>query len=199
VTESPSGMSNALRSANRWVRQVHFYASLSLGGLFLFHAFTGFLANRADRFDAQERPLQRSQGALPGEVALDAPSLAAWLSGRHPGTLLEKSVEADEEAIRFEMESVWGWHAVTVERKTRTYTIDTTPSTKIDALVYLHRGKWAGPWQRRLVDLTALALCAVTCTGIFLGIRHPVRSKRWAAMGLVVGSFLLVLFLCLNR
>jgi hypothetical protein len=195
----PSGELRPIRSLSRWVRHIHFYSSLALAGLILFVATTGFIANRSDLLDTRARAVQKSEGTLPGDVALEAKPLADWFSNRFPGRLLAKSVEIDDSTLRFEMESVWAWHEITVNRSTRTYTVNTTPSTKISSLVGLHRGKWAGPAQRLLVDLTALALMVATCTGIYIGITHPVRSRRWAAIGLLAGSMLLVLLLCLNR
>jgi hypothetical protein len=202
VTEAQDGTSNAERPVSgisRWVRRIHFYSSMALAGLILFYASTGFMASRSNLFDTNERSIQKAEGALPEGIALEAKALSAWLSRSFPGRLQEKTVVTDDSQIRFEMESVWSWHEVTVDCKARTYVVNTTPSSKASSLMGLHRGKWAGPIQRLLMDATALALIVATCTGIFIGVTHPVRSRRWAAIALVAASVALVFLLCLGR
>jgi hypothetical protein len=202
VTEVENGAPSVkppVSAISWWVRQIHFFSSMAFAGLILFYASTGFMASRSNLFDTNERSVQRTEGTLPEGIALEAKALSAWLSERFPGRLLDKTVATDDSQIRFEMESVWSWHEVTVNRKTRTYVVNTTPSSKASSLMGLHRGKWAGPAQRLLMDATALALIVATCTGIFIGVTHPVRSRRWAAIALVATSVVLVFLLCLGR
>lgn len=187
------------RTFGWYVRQVHFWVSMLAAVLILFYATTGFIASRSNLFNLDEGHPQHSEGTIPADVALDAPALAVWLSHDLPGRLREKSQLEDDRTIRFEMESVWSWHDVTVDRTTRHYTARTTPASWASTLIGLHRGKWASQGQRLVMDLTASSLALVILTGLYMALTHPLRSRRWAAASLLAVSLVLGILMCVCR
>jgi len=197
--EQPSYSKRLKRPLAWWVRQVHFYVSMGSTVLLLFFVATGFIAARPDLFNTDDLPMEVSRGTIPADVPLEAPAIAKWLSTTFPGRFREKTVDRDDREIRFELESVWAWHAIAVEIQTRDYVAETTPSTWASATIGLHRGKWAGKLQRLLVDVTAMALLLVLVTGVGMTLTHPDRQRRWWAWGLMVFSALLVVLLCIGR
>ena len=198
-SERPPATGSPKRTLGRWVRQIHFFASLGAAGLILFFAVTGFVAARSDLFDTDDRPVETSGGMLPPTVALEARGVADWLAAELPGRLCENSVEEEDQKIRFEMESVWSWHAISVDLETRRYVAETTPASWAGVAIGLHRGKWAGTAQRLLLDAASLALALTVLTGIYMAATHPSRLRRWLAIGLVTASMVLVIMFCLGR
>jgi NAD(P)H-flavin reductase/ferredoxin len=262
---SPSAAS--VREPFDWqglLRRWHFYASLSLAGLIMFYAVTGFIANRADLFHGEDTAtVKNAASTIPKGVALTADALTAYMSGvlpegshctvcsTEPGrdctlifalpdvadekreaiatikrsdrsfTLTEwaklpdaqaidkealtafvrarvsgdpdlKNREDDDSSFRLDCESVWGTHAVTVDKVERRWQVTTTDQTPVVAIVDLHRGKHAGGAQKILVDLTAILLAFVTASGIAMGLGAAAHRRRMLAGALVLGSLVLL-------
>jgi benzoate/toluate 1,2-dioxygenase reductase subunit len=135
---------------------------------------------------------------LPDEVAMTPAALCDHLGHRLGGEAKTDAIEDEETTCSIDFESVWGAHAVTVDKAAHRWrTTDTTPSLAV-ALTDLHRGKHAHPWQRFIVDAAALVLALVTISGAVIGFASAPKRRR-LLLWLMAGSAALLVVLVINR
>lgn len=139
---------------------------------------------------------------LPKDLPLKMESVTGWFAERVDGHLDEKSlVGEDEEAetIEFSLGSVWGTNSIVVKKAERTYQVSSQRADFVQALIDIHRSEHVGPWQRALVDITALLLVTVSATGALYGFVGKPRRRKRIAVALIGLSFVFLVFLIVGR
>ena len=134
-----------------------------------------------------------------GMASADALELGKKIEPTVPGKLDPNSVETDGDIIWLNMESVWGNTAIEVDRSKNRYTVSKEKNPVSAVMVQMHRGKKSSPFQRVILDITAIFMVIVTLTGILLGVqsRNPVmRNTAWI---LIVISVLLSYLMMMHR
>ena len=138
--------------------------------------------------------------ALPSNSeSMTALQLANVLAKDMTGKLDEGSVAEDGNQFWFNLESVWAVTMVEVDRAAKRYEIQQDRAPWAAALVQLRRGKQSGPFQRVLIDLTAIFMVVATLTGILLGVRSRNPVVRNVALILVGISIALTVLMIMGR
>jgi ferredoxin-NADP reductase/ferredoxin len=136
---------------------------------------------------------------LPDDLATDATALVAYLRGRLTGKPDLANADENDTHLALDFGSVWGIHAVRVDKEKRRWQMTTSRPQLADVLIALHRGKYTGWLQKLLVDATAVLLSFVTLSGVAMGLTTPARRRRWMTAALVVGSLVLLAVLVWGR
>jgi ferredoxin-NADP reductase len=207
-SSSAVGATLAAVALSKWqafallARRIHLYTSIPLAALFLFYAFTGFLGNRADLFakEGAEPDGQDTAGqtlTLPPALSLTMVAVVPWLSQQYPGDIDRELAEEDDEFMFCDAESVWGTHTFTVDKVSRTYSVDSRPAPWVGALVNLHRGKHTDWRQKLVVDIAAFVLILVSLTGVVMVAQVRARPRQRVAVCVlgVCSVLFLILFL----
>lgn len=187
------------------VRRVHLYASVPLMVLFIFYAVTGFIGNRIDLFVRGDAGYESAATApeelvLPAALPLTAEAVLPWLAQRYGGNIDGEHAEEDEEMLICDSESVWGTRTFTVDKPSRTYTVESRRAPWAGALVNLHRGKHTDWRQKLIADAAALVLVLVSVTGIVMvGQTRGRPRQRVVLCALGVVSLLLLAAFLVNR
>ena len=181
----------------RTCRMLHAYLSAAAFVMLIFFALTGFLLNHPQWFGAA-----RVSG---GEftVDLDPRGLAAALQGPEAGRALAVLVESqtqlkgafrdadileDEAYLRFA--GVKGTSDVAIDFESATADVEVSRANLTSVLEDLHRGKDAGPFWKRLIDVTAILILAMSLAGLilFLSLRFRLATSL-RIMGATLGIF----------
>ncbi len=136
---------------------------------------------------------------LPEGLATDADALTAYIHTQVSGKPDQANSENDDKSFRIDCGSVWGVHTVQVDKAARRWQVSTAKPELAEALIALHRSKYAGGFQKYLVDVTALLLAFVTLSGVVMGLTVAARKRRLITAALTVGSLLLLALLLFNR
>ncbi len=136
---------------------------------------------------------------LPADLTLEAAAITLWFSARYDGKLDRENIEEDERQLLFSFESVWGSHAVTVDKAKRAYQVHGTENSFAQALIDLHRGKNTGFWQELMMDITALLLVTVAASGALYGFVGKPRRRKRLALVLMGASLVFLVLLILAR
>ncbi len=105
----PGGTASGMRSgpdprqARDWpgrLRRLHAIASLGLAAVFLFYAASGFVANRAAWFSAEDTPVERPMAhVVPADLALTPSAVAPFLAGMLPPGAVPMGCTVDDEHL----------------------------------------------------------------------------------------------------
>jgi uncharacterized protein len=156
-------------------RMLHGYLSAAAFVLLIFFALTGFLLNHplwfgASRVSGGEEAISLDPKLL--EEALAAPeparALAELVATRYPlkGAYQNGDVMEEEGYLRFA--GVKGASDIVIDFESGTAEIEVSHANVTSILHDLHRGKDAGPFWKRLIDVTALLILAMSLAGLIL-------------------------------
>ena len=181
----------------RACRMLHAYLSAAAFVLLTFFALTGFLLNHpqwfgAARVSAGETTIDLDADLL--EEALgepDAGRALAALAGSQAkllGAYQDGEVMDGEAYLRFS--GVKGTSDVAIDLEAGTADIEISRANTTSILHDLHRGKDAGPFWKRLIDVTAILILVMSLAGLilFLSLRFRLATSL-KIMGATLGVF----------
>lgn len=159
----------------RTCRMLHAYLSAAAFVLLTFFALSGFLLNHPTWFSPKRAP------AAPEIVTLEPEALSSALAESDPGLALagliasetpvigafhDAEIEAPEAFIRFS--GVKGATDVFLDLETGEAEIGRSKANVTSLIHDLHRGKDAGVFWKRLIDVTALLILTMSLAGLIL-------------------------------
>ena len=134
---------------------------------------------------------------LPAEYPHEEKEQIQWFRLQFGG--YPENIEREDMRLSFDLESVWGSHAMVVDSGQKNYRISSHASSLAQTLINMHRSKHAGPFQKIIIDVTALILVFSTLTGAVLGIFYLSKKKRRWAIILNVLSLVLIVLVLIGR
>ncbi len=183
-----------------WVRDFHFYLSLSLFGILFFYGMTGFIAINEDFFTkGDDKKVSEVHQQLPLDVPITQEALAAYFQKRHHGGFKARKYLDDGTTIYLEIESVWQNHGITLTKADRNILIKTRKAKFADTLIDLHKGDNVSKIQHWMISLTGIILMLVACSGVVYGFIGKPSKRKLILTGLVAGSLLLLLIMIVRR
>lgn len=181
----------------RTCRMLHAYLSAAAFIMLIFFALTGFLLNHPQWFGAArvsggektvELDAERLQQAMAhpdaGKALTDLVAEHIQLKGAYQdGEILE-----DEAYLR--LSGVKGTSDIAIDLATGTADVEVSRANATSILHDLHRGKDAGPFWKRLIDVTAVLILAMSLAGLilFLSLRFRLATSL-KIMGATVAVF----------
>jgi hypothetical protein len=188
----------------RACRMWHAYLSAAAFVMLFFFALTGFLLNHPQWFGAAR--------VSDGEVAivLDAEQVAQALASQEAGPALANLVGAEtplrgayqdgdilEDEAYLRLSGVKGTSDIVIDLEAATAEVEVSRANLTSILHDLHRGKDAGPFWKRLIDVTAILILAMSLVGLilFLSLRFRLATslKIMGATLAVFGIFFVFL------
>ena len=170
----------------RTCRMLHAYLSAAAFIMLIFFALTGFLLNHpqwfgAARVSAGEKTVELDPAQV--EEALAAPdagkALADLVAAKAPlkGAYQDGDVLEDEAYLR--LAGVKGTSDIIIDLDAATAEVEVSRANVTSMLHDLHRGKDAGPFWKRLIDVTAILIIAMSLAGLilFLSLRFRLATS----------------------
>ncbi|MEZ5986094.1 MAG: PepSY-associated TM helix domain-containing protein [Hyphomonas sp.] len=170
----------------RTCRMLHAYLSAAAFIMLIFFALTGFLLNHpqwfgAARVSGAERMVELDPEYL--KQALTSPdagkALADLVAANTPlkGAYLDGEVFEDEAYLR--LTGVKGTTDIVVDIEAALAEVEVSRANLTSILHDLHRGKDAGPFWKRLIDVTAILIIAMSLAGLilFLSLRFRLATS----------------------
>nr|WP_321360625.1 PepSY-associated TM helix domain-containing protein [uncultured Hyphomonas sp.] len=159
----------------RTCRMLHAYLSAAAFIMLIFFALTGFLLNHPQWFgaarvsggdvtiDLDPEHLERARvSPEAGRALADLVAAQTLLKGAYQdGEVLE-----DEAYLR--LAGVKGTSDVVIDFETSTADVEVRRANLTSMLHDLHRGKDAGPFWKRLIDVTAILILTMSLAGLIL-------------------------------
>lgn len=169
-------------------RTLHVY--LTMFGLLVLLLFgvTGFTANHEEWFGATRPRVTDTEGTTPRELLAKGDALriveharATW---RVSGAMTDYDASDDRVSIAFkEPGQLW---EVEIEKSTGRTKLHHETYNLVAFLNNLHRGRYAGPAWRWVIDVSALLVVLACATGIVLWLALP-RRRVLGFIALAVG------------
>ncbi|WP_321490013.1 PepSY-associated TM helix domain-containing protein [uncultured Hyphomonas sp.] len=184
----------------RTCRMLHAYLSAAAFILLIFFALTGFLLNHPQWFGAARVSGGESMVELDPQYldqALNSPdagkALAELVGATTPikGAYQDGEVFEDEAYLRFA--GVKGTTDIVVDIEAASAEVEVSRANLTSILHDLHRGKDAGPVWKRLIDVTAILIIAMSLAGLilFLSLRFRLATSL-KIMGATLGVFAVI-------
>ena len=170
----------------RTCRMLHAYLSAAAFVMLIFFAVTGFLLNHPQWFGAG----RASDGEI--TIDLDPDNLTQALSAPEAGRALSELVAAKtplqgayqdgeilEDEAYLRLAGVKGTSDIAIDFETGVAEVEVSHANLTSILHDLHRGKDAGPFWKRLIDVTAILILAMSLAGLilFLSLRFRLATS----------------------
>lgn len=182
------------------LRKLHFYTAMPLAVLLLFLVISGLFSIH-DKLNPAKGTLKEltTTVKLPADIPLERESVGTYLNELFPGKLDYVNAEDNETKIYLEIESVWRYHRITVNKADRScdVVIEVYPTTQ--AMVDLHSAKKASRWQLIFFELLAVSLGVMILSGISLAFVRRQSKDRIIAMVLLLLGVVCLIVLTINR
>ena len=184
----------------RTCRMLHAYLSAAAFILLMFFAMSGFLLNHPGWFG----PERRSDGPI--AINLDADRIDDAISNAGAGKSLAEMVaeqarlrgafqDADilDDEVYLHFSGVKGTSDVIIDLESGVAEVDVSQANMTSIIHDLHRGKDAGPFWKRLIDVTALLIVAMSLVGLilFLSLRFRLATSM-KIMATTLGIFVVL-------
>lgn len=177
-------------------RTLHVYLTLLGLLVMLLFGVTGFTVNHEDWFGATRPVVTETAGQLPPELARTGDALHVVEHLRQAyhirGAMTDYDATPDRISVAFK-EPGQTWEIV-IERADGRTSVHAEAFNFAAVINNLHRGRYAGPAWRWVIDLTALAIVVACVTGIVLWLALPKRRViGLVALGVGILGTLLVI------
>jgi len=184
----------------RTCRMLHAYLSAAAFALLMFFAASGFLLNHPQWFGPE-----RTSNGLAG-IALDTDRLGRAIAGDDAGDDLADMVaeqmklrgafqEADilDDEVYLRFAGVKGTSDVVIDLESGIAEVEVSRANVTSIIHDLHRGKDAGTFWKRLIDVTAILIMAMSLVGLilFLSLRFRLATSM-KIMGATLGVFVIL-------
>ena len=169
-------------------RTIHIYLTLLGLGVLLFFGLTGFTVNHEDWFGATRPRVTKTDGSTPVELLGRNDSLRIVEHLRqtfHITGALADFADLDTGLAASFKDPGQNWE-VTIDKATGKTTVVNEAFNFAAVINNLHRGRYAGPVWRWVIDLSALLIVLACATGVVLWLVMPQRRKIGVA-ALVLG------------
>lgn len=179
-----------VRRLFKYARWIHVYLSTALFSLLMFFSITGIFLNHTDWFQSEARPITQTI-PLPQELATllanpERPPLAEMKSfiQKVTGLIDARKIDMDLEfgEWTFDFPLPAGYAFITVKAEEATMEIERQQGSLIAIMNDLHKGRHTGKSWSWVIDISAVLLCLLSVTGLFI----LFQQAKWRISGLVL-------------
>lgn len=158
-------------------RTLHIYLSMLGLVLMLFFSVTGFVLNHEEYFGLDDPTSQSIEATLPAEMLVgpDKLAIAETLRAQHGARGLVSSFDMQDDELRVVFKAPGRSTEATIQRPAGQTQIIHESHGVLGRLADLHRGAYAPPAARRLIDAMAILLASSALTGLILWTSLPKR------------------------
>lgn len=187
----------------RQCRMLHAYLSAGAFVMLMFFALSGLLLNHPqwlapERKDSEPVILILDEAALSGALSSDRPveSLSRLIKDQTAVIGAFQSAEIDEYEAFLRFSGVKGSTDVFVDLEVHEAEVETSRANVTSIIHDLHRGKDAGFFWKRLIDVTAILILAMSVAGLilFFSLRFRLATSL-KIMGGTLGAFVAIFLL----
>lgn len=179
--------------ARRWFnycRWIHVYLSTALFSLLIFFCLTGIFLNHTDWFQTKTDPTRKTiplpqklatQLANPEKPPLE--EMKAFIrqeTGLFDARKIDMDLEFGEWTFDFPLPA--GYAFITVKAEEATMEIESQEGTLIAIMNDLHKGRHTGKSWSWVIDISAVLLCLLSVTGLFI----LFQQAKWRLSGLAL-------------